>query len=57
MRAVRACMSCRRGRCVKGQAGASVAERPFSLVDALERVPGIGAKTNETIAPLVTVRD
>ncbi len=37
------------------KAAAIVANRPYSTIDDLERVPGIGAKTVEQLRPLVTV--
>ena len=39
------------------KAAAIIAERPFDLVEELERVPGIGPKTVASLAPLVKVRD
>lgn len=39
------------------KAAAIIAERPFDSVEALERVPGIGTKTVETLRPLVKVGD
>ena len=36
------------------KAAAIVANRPFSSIDDLERVPGIGARTLEQLRPLVT---
>lgn len=36
------------------KAAAIIANRPFSNVDDLERVPGIGARTMEQLRPLVT---
>ena len=38
------------------KAAAIIANRPFSTVDDLERVPGIGARTIEQLRPLVTVQ-
>ena len=37
------------------KAAAIVANRPYTTIDDLERVPGIGAKTVEQLRPLVTV--
>lgn len=37
------------------KAAAIVANRPYSTIEDLERVPGIGAKTLEQLRPLVTV--
>lgn len=39
------------------KAAAIIAERPFDSVEALERVPGIGSRTVETLRPLVKVGD
>ncbi len=39
------------------KAAAIIAERPFNSVEELERVPGIGPKTMETVRPLVKVGD
>lgn len=38
------------------KAAAIIANRPFSTVDDLERVPGVGARTLEQLRPLVTVQ-
>lgn len=38
------------------KAAAIIANRPFTTVDDLERVPGIGARTIEQLRPLVTVQ-
>ena len=39
------------------KAAAIIAERPFNSVEELERVPGIGPKTMETLRPLVKAGD
>ena len=39
------------------KAAAIIADRPYDSIEDLERVPGIGARTVETLAPLVKVRD
>ena len=39
------------------KAAAIIADRPYHSVEDLERVPGIGARTIETLAPLVKVRE
>ena len=38
------------------KAAAIIVDRPYSSVDDLQRVPGIGASTVETLAPLVTTK-
>lgn len=38
------------------KAAAIIADRPYSSVEDLQRVPGIGASTVETLAPLVTTK-